>query len=107
VIFLLFAQNQFTPGTMLKMRKRDGSIGADGECDKENMPAQRPWQIEVEHGDYHQPTMTDNKILRVLEDDIVRRRSFERRTERRLEEVFNETQLLRRDLHALVKLYTH
>lgn len=99
----MLAQNQFTLDTTSKKRKRDCSIGTNGGYDRENIPAQISLQSEVEHGYYRQPKTTADEILRMLKSDIVRRRSFERRTEQRLEEIFNETQLLRRDVQALAR----
>ena len=43
------------------------------------------------------------KVLKVLKEDLSRRRSFERRPEERIEEAFKETRLLREQVQSFVK----
>jgi len=79
---------------MPKKRKRDYS------SDKENTPALRMQSKKSHQSGYHRQTAGDRAVLRILKEDLSRRLSFERRTEKHLEEVHHEAQRLRREVES-------
>jgi hypothetical protein len=92
---------QLTMGMTPKKRKRSSSS-------KENTPARwsdqfqgvQPRQKVV----HRQQAMSDvQDMMKLMKEDISRRRSFERRTEKRLQEVFEETRVLRREVQSFIK----
>ena len=91
---------QLTMGMTPKKRKRSSSS-------KENTSARCPDQfqgVQPRQIVNHQRAMSDvQDMMKIMKEDISRHRSFERRTEKHLQEVSDETRLLRQEVQSFMK----